>query len=807
MSLRFRSLAILAFSALAVLIFSDIAAAQPNLTPYKPSVWSDKIVVSNVTGTNTDSTVLSAGTALYIDWAVINLGPAATEVRFYTDIYVDNALKQSWHLDSPLSPYYYVYVQDFSIGTLAAGTHTIRVVTDSTNAVTESNETDNDYTKVITVIAAPNLTPFQPAGWTDRIVVSKVTGTNTDSASLTSADSLYVDWAVGNSGSVATAARFYTELYVDNVLKQSWYCDPPLNAGSYTSNQDFSIGTLTAGTHAIRIVTDSANAVAEGNESDNQYTKTITILSLGAALNTCRTAPSPPVTGESFTFTLTGSGFDISTVQLFFLGPGCGSDTSCVVSNSALTTKTATTLVGTATLEAGSYTVQARNVSDGLASNVLPLYVAAQPGATSSTALILLVDFPDKPAQTLRDYFQSIMFGNHPAGAPQGSFRDYYHEVSYGKFDVNGSVNNAAIAWIRLPQSSTYYSGGCYGIPNDPINASPPCSAIYPQNAQKMVEDAVIAAKNSGLDFGPFDEDGDGLVDALFVVHAGQGGESSLNRSNIWSHAWATRSSINTGSTNSGGQPVYVSHYTTEPEYMSIPGDMTIGVFAHEYGHTRWGLPDLYDTDYSSVGIGDWSLMAGGSWNGTPAGSSPSHLDAWSKSFVGFLTPQKVTDSLVNEPIEQAETTADVYQLLDGSAATQTGEYFLVENRQRTGFDSGLPSSGLLIWHIDESKEDNRLENYPGCTGCSGNYKVQLVQADNRWDLEKNENQGDSGDPYPGTCSTGSCNTSFADQTSPNSKRNNGSFSHVTITGIGPSGSIMHATLGAKRRRGQTTGE
>lgn len=102
-------------------------------------------------------------------------------------------------------------------------------------------------------------------------------GTNTDSSPLASTDTLYVDWAVLNSGDAATAARFYTELYVDGALRNSWYSDPPLNPNFYSFVEDYSIGSLAAGTHTIRIKTDSTGAVSESNESDNEYTKTITV--------------------------------------------------------------------------------------------------------------------------------------------------------------------------------------------------------------------------------------------------------------------------------------------------------------------------------------------------------------------------------------------------------------------------------------------------------------------------------------------------------------------------------------------------
>jgi hypothetical protein len=160
--------------------------------------------------------------------------------------------------------------------------------------------------------------------------------------------------------------------------------------------------------------------------------------------------------------------------------------------------------------------------------------------------------------------------------------------------------------------------------------------------------------------------------------------------------------------------------------------------------------------------------------------------------------------TLLNEPIEQVETSGKVYQFLGGSPIPGSGEYFLVENRQKVNFDEGLPSSGLLIWHIDESKAtndntDNTHECYPGGPSCTANhYRVALVQADNSWDLEKKNNGGDSGDPFPGTCYWFfNCNTSFDSLTSPNSALYSGSPSGVSITNISSSGPVMTATLEA----------
>jgi hypothetical protein len=138
------------------------------------------------------------------------------------------------------------------------------------------------YTSIViegSTSTSPNLTPYIPSGWSDKIVVSKTTGTTTDSSPLYTTNTLYVDWAVVNNGTAATAARFYTELYVDGMLKYSWFTDPPMNTGSGSDAAvfDYSIGSLSAGTHTMKVKTDSTGTIAESDEGDNEYTKTIIV--------------------------------------------------------------------------------------------------------------------------------------------------------------------------------------------------------------------------------------------------------------------------------------------------------------------------------------------------------------------------------------------------------------------------------------------------------------------------------------------------------------------------------------------------
>jgi lysyl endopeptidase len=133
-----------------------------------------------------------------------------------------------------------------------------------------------------TPLTQANLTPFQPSGWSDKIVLSKVTGTNTDGTGFLTTDTIYVDWAVINNGDAAANATFFSKLYIDGVERQTWNTTPPLDRNFYTSVQDYSIGTLSAGQHTIRIVTDTSGAIAEKNEADNEYSRVITV-----------TAPTP----------------------------------------------------------------------------------------------------------------------------------------------------------------------------------------------------------------------------------------------------------------------------------------------------------------------------------------------------------------------------------------------------------------------------------------------------------------------------------------------------------------------------------
>jgi immune inhibitor A len=361
--------------------------------------------------------------------------------------------------------------------------------------------------------------------------------------------------------------------------------------------------------------------------------------------------------------------------------------------------------------------------------------------------IVVLVDFTDRRFEQSASRFEDLFFST--GQVPTGSVTEYYQDVTRGLVSVTGQV----VGPFTMPQTLAWYANGNYGIGKPSGDA----------RANILAQDAAKAA-DASVDFGPYDNDGDGYVDAFIVVHAGSGGEETGNPGDIWSHKWVLPQEY-----DADGTKIYA--------YLTIPEDAKLGVAAHELGHLLFGFPDLYDIDYTSEGIGDWCLMSGGSWNG--GGDTPAHPSAWCKAQQGWVDVENVTaEGTLTLP--DVKTSRSVHRLWTDGADGQ--EYFLLENRQQAGFDAGLPGAGLLIWHIDESRESNEDENH---------YLVALVQADGSRDLELDVNRGDGGDPYPGWSS----NTAFTGSSTPASTGYSGQDSLVAVTEISDSADTMTATV------------
>ena len=318
---------------------------------------------------------------------------------------------------------------------------------------------------------------------------------------------------------------------------------------------------------------------------------------------------------------------------------------------------------------------------------------------TVNNVLLILIQYPDESNTYPLSDFTSLV--NGPT-YDLGSLKTYFSEVSYNAFTVDGT----AVGFYTANNNREYYK---YGTG----------TSLEWQRAAMLAREAVVAARDAGVNFAPFDNNGDGYVDGLFIVHVGPGAEAGISYRDYypWSHSWGLAWA---GLEMVSASGKIINAYTMEPEMVWAGVRATIGVYAHEYGHAI-GLPDLYDTDYSSSGIGDWCLMAGGSWNGpSNSGKSPAHPSAWCKQRMGWLPVNQLQYDVPSCPIDQVETNKACFKL--GNALMPSSEYFLVENRQRTGFDTYLPGCGIAIWHIDETRTNNADDNHRW---------VDLEEADN----------------------------------------------------------------------------
>ena len=362
--------------------------------------------------------------------------------------------------------------------------------------------------------------------------------------------------------------------------------------------------------------------------------------------------------------------------------------------------------------------------------------IPAQPIQGNLSVIVLLVDFPDREGHLRESHYEDLLFSE--GVYPSGSLTDYYEEVSLGRVHVDGSVHG----WLRMPHPYAYYVNNESGVNGK----------SYPRNAQRLAEDAAKAAVEAGISF-PAELDllSQGIVTAFFIVHAGLGAESlhhSIANTELWSHKWNLR------------QPQQLNGPLVASTYLVVPQNCRLGVCAHELGHLAFQWQDFYDPNYDDDGhhwdgSGNWDLMAGGSHNA--AGNSPAHPAGLHKLQHGWVKATEVNESCSVTIEPYTNTTGKVFKV--SSPAFRPGQYLLLENRIKQGSDIGLPGEGLLVWRVDEEKQ-MMAPHDPG---------MYLVQADGRHDLEipNDWNQGDEGDPFPGSTErsslldTGGISTSF----------------------------------------------
>ena len=379
---------------------------------------------------------------------------------------------------------------------------------------------------------------------------------------------------------------------------------------------------------------------------------------------------------------------------------------------------------------------------------------------------------------------------------PTGTMTDYYREVSYGLLTVKGTVR----PWKTLAHDDTFYEGADFTGENGSLEH---CNGMCAGAGTGDLLKEALDATDPDVDFSQFDNDGpdgipnsgddDGFVDFVAFVHPETGGECSnaVSERNIWSHRWIYSewkgAPFITKDKRKGGGFIRVNDYVITPALACDNSTMIqIGVFAHEFGHA-FGLPDLYDTDRSdgdSEGVGNWCLMGAGSWGGdNEHPERPAHLSAWAKSFLGWIFPHVVSTDEEFNPAEipASETTRLAYKI-----PISQNQFYLIENRQRQGFDDKIRGSGLLIWKINNSVVTAGLTTNR-VNADATNKGVELEQADGRNDLDALVNRADGGDVFPGS----SDNRQFDTSSSSNPR----SIGPAAVCEISDSGLVMKAVL------------
>ena len=294
--------------------------------------------------------------------------------------------------------------------------------------------------------------------------------------------------------------------------------------------------------------------------------------------------------------------------------------------------------------------------------------------------IIILVNFKDVSfTATQADFNNLANTKNYVSGNYKGSMYDYFYAQSDGQFRLTFDV----VGPVTVSQNRAYY-----GANNSNDDDVKPAAMVV--EAVKLVDNMV--------NFADYDWDSDGYVDQVYVVYAGKGEADGGSEDTIWPHEWELSSASAYGGSRQRLDGVYIDTYACGGEQDGSTGETAgIGTMCHEFSHCL-GYPDFYDTDYSGgQGMFEWDLMDSGSYNG--GGYQPAGYTSYERWVAGWKTPTELvnTQSISNMKALQ-DTGSDTYIIYNKG---NRNEYYLLENRQKTGWDASLPGKGLLILHVD----------------------------------------------------------------------------------------------------------
>ncbi len=342
--------------------------------------------------------------------------------------------------------------------------------------------------------------------------------------------------------------------------------------------------------------------------------------------------------------------------------------------------------------------------------------------------LVVLWEFSDKNFESVdnpKQYFNDMLNkeGFTWSNGANGSARDFYLTSSAGNFDPEFVVAGP----VKLSNTSTYYGSDEGGQDN---------------NIAEAIEES-LRALDSELDYSEFDTDGDGIVDNVYFFYAGNGQADTPDGSDlIWPHSWDIETGWKKTITLDG---VKFGHYacSNEVRYSTVGAvnPTGIGTFVHEFAHVL-GLADHYDVSYGllTFGLGTWDTMASGSYNNNM--NTPPTFSGFERAELGWMDYIDLdidADSLNVLPDLQYNNVA--YRV--PVAGTGGNEFYVLENRQMTGWDTYLPGHGMLLWHIDM---DSTVWHNNTVNVDAAHQRVDIVEVDG-----SSNDASRGGDIMPGT--------------------------------------------------------
>ena len=344
----------------------------------------------------------------------------------------------------------------------------------------------------------------------------------------------------------------------------------------------------------------------------------------------------------------------------------------------------------------------------------------ATPLNIATRGLIILVNFKDATFTTSKAEMDSMLTGKNYTRnytykysgrnytvESKGSAWKYFYDSSNGQYDPQFDV----VGPVTVSQNMAYYGGNIGGGDKNP-------EAMIVE-ACKLVNDSV--------DFSLYDNDNDGIADFVYVIYAGYGEADGGAANTIWPHQYFIFQTLKLDNTKiyryacSNEMDNYTKHHTG------------IGTFCHEFSHVL-GLPDLYETTgYGShKTMGEWSILDYGPYNND--GNTPPAYSAYERFFMGWLTPRLITEpenitlAELNESQEALLiSSSDQHNLIGNDPDPTT--FYLLENRQQTGWDEYLPGHGLMLTKIQYNYKkwyDNTVNNTAKSMG------VDLIEADGK---------------------------------------------------------------------------